>query len=192
MVKKGLLFLKKTLLATTFLILLHTLAQCQKYRCPNNETTVQDSANTETSLNDLDIRVLNGSKDAYSECYERSWGRGQWPPLSEREFILYCYIFAVRDSNIYAAQECSTLILKQMHDGVIPIDTSLLRFIEHYAKKIESNQSIDSSNIRKFIAASNLAEIYSGELYEGGRDTIQYYRYMEAAKKYATCQERQK
>ncbi len=34
--------------------------------------------------------------------------------------------------------------------------------------------------------------VFKQKLYEGGRDTIQYYRYMEAAKKYATCQERQK
>ncbi len=183
---------KKMLLITSTILVLFAMVQCQRHKCPNNKTDVQKSVNTETTLNDLDIQVLGGDENAYSECYERSWGRGQWPPLSEREFILYCYIFAVRDSNIYAAQECSTMILNKMRDGEMPIDTSLLRFVEYFAQKIESNQYIDSSNIRKFIAASDLAEIYSGELYSGFRDTIQYKRYIEAVKKYASCQKQQK
>lgn len=187
----GMVGIRETLWAIAMFLVLCTLSQCQKIKCPEGETNVQDSLNSGTVLTDLDILVLSGTKDAYSECYERSWGRGQWPPLSEREFILYCYIFAIRDSNIYAAQECSTMILKEMIDEKIPIDTSLLRFVEHFCRKIESNQSLDSSNMRKFIAASDLAEIYSGRLHGGFRDTIQFIRYVEAAKKYAEYQSRQ-
>ena len=161
------------------------------WRTKQHNIQLQDSIRqfniTGKTMTNLDLMVLSGVDTAYMECYERSCGRGQWPPLSERDFILYCYIFAIRDGNLGAGLNFSNMIIDNIHKGVVSGDMSLLSLVNQFAKKFEVERSIDSSHIGKFIAASILAEIYSGELSEDMKDTLLYQHYSDAAKKYVKC-----
>ena len=169
------------LLVGTIGLSCYSIFQWQKYWQRNVDLvdSIQQVNKGKDVLNEMDVMVLSGSDSAYMNCNQNL----KW--LSSRDYILYCYIVAIRDNNAMAGLNCSTFILQEMREGKIPADKSLLHFVEHFSKIIESDPSIDSSHMGKFTAAYTLEEIYSGELSESMKDTLQYQRYHDAMTKYA-------
>ena len=135
-------------------------------------------------LSSLDCLVLSGNKDAYSYCNQKFADHvfRYDSTISSRDYLLYCYIFAIRDKNSGAAAEFASYYLSDLHEGKIKLDTSMIRVVEKFSKKVLSDSA--SAPLSKFLCAFNLHEIYSGKLSNIFRDSTLWLHYKEEMSKH--------
>lgn len=139
------------------------------------------------SLTPVDCMVLSRSTEAYLKCnaenaeYSQGYGNRLFSP---RDYLLYCYIFAIRDENPNAACEFTSYYLMDVNDGKIPLDTAMMREIERLSMQVMHDSSFHADAMTKFLVASNLEDIYHGEYAEKYKDSVLYQQYCDTVAKY--------
>lgn len=135
------------------------------------------------SLSPIDCMVLSGDTAAYEKCNSMYFIRCDDTPILERDYLLYCYIFAIRDKNPYAGAEFLDLYLDDLENGKIESDTAMLTTVANMAKKVLSDTCSDCL-VSKYFAADCLKKIYSGIYIENFKDTALASQYADSTSKY--------
>lgn len=135
------------------------------------------------TLTPIDRMVLTGQDQADLICNSIYHYGDDDTPISRREYLLYCYIFAVRDKNPFAASEFSTLCMMSMENGNMTPDTAMLRMVLDFSQLVLSSQCNDSNGLIEWLAAVQLEKIYSGILCEEMKDSLLRLKYSDVAKK---------
>lgn len=141
-------------------------------------------------LTPFDYMVLSeDGEKAYSYCngmnYDHTFQTGNEDSVVYlRDYLLYCYIFAIRDNNNDAAYEFSLYYLNALDNGKMILDTALLRVTTGFLNRVLSDTSSNASNCNKWGAAFFLQKIYNGTYVEDNKDSFLYKRYGDSAAKY--------
>lgn len=184
--------LNKILLAFSgvcVILLCVSVLKCSIYKQEINK--LKENEKVSNGLTPVDCMVISGRDEAYLNCNSMYSGNifhhGENDTIiTDREYLLYCYIFAIRDHNPFAAAEFSSYCMKDMSDGNMKSDTAMLRVVSELLLQILSSTSNSTSNFIKWLAATKLEEIYSGTLCEETKDTLLFYKYGDMAKRYAS------
>ncbi len=135
------------------------------------------------TLTPIDRMVLTGQDQAYLTCNSIYHYGDDDTTISRREYLLYCYIFAVRDKNPFAASEFSTLCMMSMENGNMTPNTAMLRMVSDLSQLVLSSQCNESNGLIEWLAAVQLEKIYSGTLCEEMKDSLLRLKYSDVAKK---------
>ena len=172
------------LLGLVLCVLAYTCFKCfgYKYRCQE----LQDKLNR-TSFHTLiptDCMVLSKDTNAYLMCnFDFAYHTGTvYESFSRRDYLLYCYIFAIRDSNSSAASEFVSCYINDLRDSIAVVDTAMLKLVETLSKQILSDTIKD--NPPKISAAHSLMSLYKGDIYAKFKDTFLYAQYDDTMTKY--------
>lgn len=135
-----------------------------------------------------DYIVLTGDVEAYLKCNSMiSLYRHGFTDsiLLPREYLLYCYIFAIRDNNLEAASEFSINYLQGIDDGVMPYDTAMMGVAIEFLTQAVHLDTCDTDSFYKWHALSYLQNIYSGKYDATLKDDVLYKRYTDAIMKFS-------
>jgi len=89
------------------------------------------------SLSPMDCMVISGDDSAYLKCnveHFMLWKGYDNCPLSHRDYLLYCYIFAIRDGNSGAAIDFVSYYLSDIDKGIIAVDSAMIIETERLAR----------------------------------------------------------
>ncbi len=142
-------------------------------------------------ISPVDYMVFSGNKDtAFQNCNNLYYGSGSHrrnsyrdTVVTYRDYILYCYIFAIRDKDSFAAKEFTNYYLEDLKGKVI-LDTTILRPVIELSMQILSDTSSNTLYDDKWNASYNLKEIYSGAYTKKIKDTTLYRQYSDSLDKY--------
>lgn len=174
------------LLGLVLCVLAYTCFKCfgYKYRCQE----LQDKLNRTSfhTLTPTDCMVLSKGTNAYLMCnFDFAYHTGTvYESFSRRDYLLYCYIFAIRDSNLSAATEFVSYYIDDLRDSIAVVDAAMLKLVETLSKQILSDTT-SKSNLSKFFVAYNLMSLYKGDIYAKFKDTFLYAQYNDSMTKYA-------
>lgn len=141
-------------------------------------------------LTPIDNMVLSRNQEAYLYCNTEYMTQHYGPYCSSnsmplRDFLLYNYIFAIRDSNIYAAADFATNYMAAIDNGYVELDTTVIREVERLLLNVVSCAPNDSVSVIKFLSACKLTQLYDGEYNNSLKDTILYKQFSDTMSKYA-------
>ena len=140
------------------------------------------------TLSPTDCLVISGDNNAYSKCnvenFKMMSGYND-RQFSHRDYLLYCYIFAIRDGNSSAASEFVSYYLNEVDNGIIAVDTAMMREIERLSLQALCDTSAYGDALTKFLVAEWLTEIYNGTFIEDFKDSLRYRQYCDSVSKYA-------
>ena len=107
----------KIILALLFLLMCTLCYFCHgwysyKTKYKELQQTIERQKFHQETLTPLDLMVLSGDSLAYNTCNLRYMnhlfiGHQNDTAILRRDYLLYCYIFALRDRNSYAASDFS-------------------------------------------------------------------------------------
>lgn len=100
-------------------------------------------------------------------------------PISKREYLLYCYIFAIRDKNLEATAEFSSYYLDDLQEKRMVLDTNMFMTVKNMASQVLSD-TCNSCNLSKFIVAESLQRVYRKIF----KDTVMEKQYNDSVPKY--------
>lgn len=147
----------------------------------------QSSAISET-LSPIDCLVISRSDSAYLKCnVEHSimrYGYGEGV-LSHRDYLLYCYILAIRDYNSDAATDFVSYYLNDIDNGNISADSAMVIEAKRLLLQAINDTSEHDDALIKFIAGEWLKEIYNGTYGIKFKDSVLYQHYCDTVTKYA-------
>lgn len=150
--------------------------------CPKQEFSSQEF------LTPIDCMVLSGDEGAYQKCNTENsiYFQGKGDSLfSRRDYMLYCYIFAIRDGNSRAATEFVSDYLFDIDNGGTALDTAMLKEIERLSLRVIHDTSSYGGAMAKFLVAVKLKELYNGSYSEEFKDTVLYQQYCDTVSKYS-------
>lgn len=159
-----------------------------KHKCAQLQHKEKKYGMNQNSLTHFDYLVLSGKVGAYLECnsefnkYTQGYVDGA---ISRRDYLLYCYIFTIRDNNSCAAAELISYYLDDLDNGEVQADTAMLEMIERLSIQILNNSSFDSIGLNEYLAAFCLSKLYKGTYIDELKDTALYQKYSDTASKYA-------
>ena len=146
----------------------------------------QNPSQMET-LTPLDLMVLSGDSSAPDVCNFRYMTRFDIlyndSAIFKRDYLLYCYILALRDSDPGAAEEFAVLYLEELDKGTIKPDKAMLTTAANMAKQVLSDTCSDCVVV-KYHASECLNKIYDGIYDEDFKDTLMARQYADSASKY--------
>lgn len=141
------------------------------------------------TLSYIDCMVLSGDSDAYEECngmrltYSYNCGSKD-SAVCTRDYLLYCYIFALRDKNPYAATELSNYYLDNQLNDAVHIDSSMVVMTRDLLNDVFTEEYETANAFIKWLAAFRLIKIYSGDLGESFKDTVLLKKFEDTLSKY--------
>lgn len=100
-------------------------------------------------------------------------------PISKREYLLYCYIFAIRNKNLEAAAEFFSYYLDDLYEKRIALDTNMFMTVKNMASQVLSD-TCNSYHLSKFIVAESLQRVYRKIF----KDTVMEKQYNDSVSKY--------
>lgn len=140
------------------------------------------------SLNPFDCMVISGQAEAYHNCNledfktRHSSGSGK---ILHRDYMLYCYILAIRDGNSSAATDFVAYYLNDIENNKIAVDTAVLKEAERLALQAINDSFNYVDPVDKFLLACKLSYIYEGQYNKDLADTLLYKQYRDSISKYA-------
>lgn len=147
----------------------------------------QNPSQMET-LTPLDLMVISGDTSAFGVC--NLWymnhifiGHQNDTVIFKRDYLLYCYILALRDRNPGAAEEFADLYLEELDNGTLKPNNAMLTTAANMAKQVLSDTCSDCV-VLKYYASDCLKKIYSGIYDEDFKDTLMARQYADSASKY--------
>lgn len=135
------------------------------------------------SLSPTDCMVLSGDTAAYEKCNSMYFIRCDDTPILERDYLLYCYIFTIRDKNPYAGAEFLDCYLDDWENGKAIPDTTMLCTVINIAKQVLSDTCMDCC-ISKYKASRRLKMIYGGTYTESLKDSLLEQQYSDSSSKF--------
>jgi len=159
-----------------------------KYKLKEQEL-IQYEASLEF-LNPVDCMVISGDGyEALCTCnmlYHNgiSGCESKDKRITKRDYLLYCYIFAIRDNDAFAAEQFSEYYLNELDENNKVIDTAMIVTIIDMAKLVMKDTCKDLSGVIKYKAAMSLENIYGGSYIENFKDTILAKQYRDSSQKY--------
>lgn len=141
-------------------------------------------------LTPIDNMVFSRNQEAYLYCNTEYMTQHYGPYCSSnsmplRDFLLYNYIFAIRDNNPYAATDFAANYMAAIDNGYVELDTTVIREVERLLLNVVSCAPNDSVSVIKFLSACKLTQLYDGEYNNSLKDTILYKQFSDTMSKYA-------
>ncbi len=179
---------------STILVILGIVAMCAigfsiykcnilKQRCDELQGELDSVSSMSESLNSFDCMVISGQDKAYWKCnseyYAMRHGNGEGK-MSQRDYMLYCYIFAIRDGDPGAASEFVQYYLFDIDNQKIAVDTAMLKEAERLALMVMDDTSKSIDPLYKFSVASYLANLYEGRYNKDFSDTLLHQQYYDS------------
>ena len=150
------------------------------------QSELEQQISQSESLTPLDCMVLSGDSEASIKCnnmYMIHMSGDDDCVISTRDYLLYCYIFAIRDRDPYAAEDFTNIYLDELDKGSITTDKSMLKTATNMAKQVLSDTCSDCV-VSKYQASKCLNKIYSGIYDEDFKDSLLERQYADSASKY--------
>lgn len=138
------------------------------------------------SLTPMDCMVISGNDSTYLKCnieHFKLWKGYDNCPLSHRDYLLYCYIFAIRDGSSDAATDFVSYYFIDVDNNIIAVDSAMVREAERLLLQAMCDTAADA--LTKFIAAEWLTEIYNGKYDADLKDPMLHLQYCDSVAKYA-------
>lgn len=136
------------------------------------------------TLKPRDCLAITGDSNTYYQFntdYYGGWYGVEDETFTYRDYLLYMYIFAIRDSNSSAACEFATYYLNDVENHVIEPDTVMLRVAERLLLQVVQDVRADPEI--RILSACNLSYIYHGDYMDSFADSLLYRQYRDSVEK---------
>ena len=180
------------LLGFVCLMLCYLCCKLYNYKQKYNELQQNIGQNSiySNKLTPIDNMVFSGNQEAYLYCNTEYMTQHYGPycdpnSMPLRDFLLYNYILAIRDNNLYAATDFAANYMGAIDNGDIALDTTVIREVERLLLNVVSCVPNDSICVIKFLSACKLSQIYNGEYNKYLKDTILHKQLSDTISKYA-------
>ena len=144
-------------------------------------------------LSPYDILVISGDAERasfvcnsryYSGRRDRDFYVKNDSAISDRDYLFYCYILAIRDKSLSDAINFSSVYLLHMNHDTMSYDTAMLHVVSNLLEQTLSASSESADIDDKLLAAMRLSEIYDGTYGKCMKDTALSNHYQKLVDKY--------